>query len=138
MYEIYQKLRDERCLKDADVAKGANVAKSTLSDWKAGRTKPGVKNLNKIADFLGVSSEYILTGKEGNTQKVDKSADMNDVLKKYEELKSLLKNGTSHSIRFGGEKKSLSPESINLLIQQLDVSVAFIRESKNSDDKKEV
>ena len=54
MYEIYQKLRDERGLKDSDVAREASVSKSTFSDWKVGRSKPGIKKLQKIADFFGV------------------------------------------------------------------------------------
>ena len=44
MYEFYAKLRDKRGLKDSDVARLACISKSTFSDWKAGRSKPGLKN----------------------------------------------------------------------------------------------
>ena len=51
MYEIYQKLRDERGLKDSDVAREASVSKSTFSDWKVGRSKPGIKSYRRLPIF---------------------------------------------------------------------------------------
>ena len=61
MYEIYRKLRDEKKCKDADVAKATGITKSTFSDWKSGRSKPKDEKLKKIAEFFGVSVDY-LTG----------------------------------------------------------------------------
>lgn len=64
MYEIYQKLRDERGLKDSDVAREASVSKSTFSDWKVGRSKPGIKKLKALADYFGVTVDYFLEESE--------------------------------------------------------------------------
>ena len=64
MYEIYCKIRDERNFKDSDVAKGTGITKSTFSDWKSGRSKPKKEKLLKIASFLGVSVDYLMTGEE--------------------------------------------------------------------------
>lgn len=68
MYENYCKLRDAKGLKDADVAKGTGITKSTFSDWKNGRSAPKNEKMIKIANFLGVSVEYLTTGeqKEGD------------------------------------------------------------------------
>ncbi|MDD4564857.1 MAG: helix-turn-helix transcriptional regulator [Eubacteriales bacterium] len=60
MYEIYCRLRDERGLRDADVAKGAGITKSTFTEWKSGRSKPGTDKLIKLADFFGVSVDYLM------------------------------------------------------------------------------
>ena len=60
MYEFYAKLRDKRGLKDSDVARLACISKSTFSDWKAGRSKPGLKKIQKISKFLGVAMEDLL------------------------------------------------------------------------------
>lgn len=38
------------------------IGKSTFSDWKSGRSTPKNDKLQKIADVLGVSLEYLLTG----------------------------------------------------------------------------
>lgn len=64
MYEIYCKLRDANNCKDADVSKATGITKSTFSDWKSGRSKPKGEKLRKIADYFGVSVEYLTTGEE--------------------------------------------------------------------------
>ena len=90
MYEIYQKLRDERGLKDSDVAREASVSKSTFSDWKVGRSKPGIKKLQKIADFFGVTVDYLMTGKEED--KKEKGNSVIDIKDELERMRDLLKN----------------------------------------------
>lgn len=64
MYEIYCKLRDAKGCKDADVAKETGITKSTFSDWKNGRSNPKDEKLKKIAEFFGVSVDYLRTGEE--------------------------------------------------------------------------
>jgi transcriptional regulator with XRE-family HTH domain len=46
------------------VSKETKIPYSTLSDWKNGKSVPKVDKLQKIADFLNVSVEFLLTGKE--------------------------------------------------------------------------
>lgn len=78
MYEIYQRLLDEKGLKNSDVSRGANVSNMTLSDWKRGKTTPKTDTMQKIADFLGVSVDYIMTGKENQftIEMADMDADL--------------------------------------------------------------
>ena len=64
MYEIYCKLRDSKCLKDADVVRSTGITKSTFSDWKSGRSVPKQDKMQKIADYFGVSVDYLMTGEE--------------------------------------------------------------------------
>ena len=64
MYEIYCKLRDSNGLKDADIVRETGITKSTFSDWKSGRSNPKQDKLQKIADFFGVTIDYLTTGKE--------------------------------------------------------------------------
>lgn len=65
MYEIYSNLRDLKGLSDADVARICNFSKSTLSDWKSGKCKnPNANNLLLIANCLGTTVEYLMTGKD--------------------------------------------------------------------------
>ena len=66
MYEYYQKLLDEKGLKNADVARATGVSNMTLSDWKRGKSEPKTKNMQKIADFLGTTLSYLVTGEESN------------------------------------------------------------------------
>ena len=124
MYEIYQKLRDERGLKDSDVAREASVSKSTFSDWKVGRSKPGIKKLQKIADFFGVTVDYLMTGKEED-KKENSVIDIKDEL---ERMRDLLKNRTRHPIYYDGEK--LDDESLDAILAQYEMSLVFLAQKE--------
>lgn len=63
-YERYCMARDSKGLKDANVASGTEIGKSTFSDWKSGRSVPKSDKLHKIAEFLDVSFEWLSTGEE--------------------------------------------------------------------------
>ena len=50
--------------------KATGISKSTFSDWKSGRSKPKQEKLQKIADYFGVSVDYLMTGKNSSNIKV--------------------------------------------------------------------
>lgn len=122
MYEIYQKLRDERGLKDSDVAREASVSKSTFSDWKVGRSKPGIKKLQKIADFFGVTVDYLMTGKEDEQKEKDNT---DDLKQKYRELEELLRSDSMKPVRYDG--KPVNDDTIDLLLKQIEISLAMLK-----------
>lgn len=64
IYERYCYLRDKKGVKDSEVSTKTKITKSTFSDWKAGRYIPKQEKLQKIADYFGVSVDYLMTGKE--------------------------------------------------------------------------
>ena len=64
MYEIYQRLLDEKGLKNADVARATGISSMTLSDWKRGKSVPKSDKMRKIAEYLNVSVDYLMTGKD--------------------------------------------------------------------------
>lgn len=78
MYEIYQKLLDEKNLKNSDVSRATGISNMTLSDWKRGKTKPKTDTMKKIANFLGVSVDYLMTGKDNrfSEEMADMDADL--------------------------------------------------------------
>lgn len=59
MYQIFAKLMEEKGVTHYQVAKGAGVAQSSLSDWKNGKSCPRNPTLKKIADYFGVSVSYL-------------------------------------------------------------------------------
>ena len=71
MYTIYEKIRDEKGYKDSDVSKGTGVSKQVLSNWKLKNWTPKVDKLEKIAAFLGVSLDYLVTGEEPQSYYLD-------------------------------------------------------------------
>lgn len=54
MYEIFQRLLDEKGITPYRVSKDTGIASSTLTDWKLGRSKPKADKMQKIADYFGV------------------------------------------------------------------------------------
>lgn len=70
MYENYAKIRDSKGLKDSDVAKGTGIRSSVFSDWKKGRYKLKYDKLQRIAEFLGVTTDQ-LTGVQTDVQRED-------------------------------------------------------------------
>jgi len=71
MFSVLERLMQERNMKIADVARAANVAASTITDWRAGRYTPKRDKLDRIAEVFGVSTEFLMTGKD--TEKVSES-----------------------------------------------------------------
>jgi transcriptional regulator with XRE-family HTH domain len=65
MYEIFDELIKQKGLSAYKVAKDTGISQTTLSDWKRGRSIPKTDKLQKIADYLGVTLDYLL----GNEQK---------------------------------------------------------------------
>lgn len=66
MYEIFEKLLQEKGLKAADITRATGIKSPVFSEWKKGKSKPNTEKMIKIAKFLDVSVEYLMTGKEPN------------------------------------------------------------------------
>ena len=61
----------ERGVKASDVARQTGIKRAAISKWKTGRTSPGVNALILLADYFGVTVDY-LVGRDtpNNTYKV--------------------------------------------------------------------
>lgn len=113
MYEHYQKLLDEKGLKNADVSRATGISNMTLSDWKHGKTKPKTETMQKLADYLNVSVDYLVNGKEAdiNSEFSSEQAELDVKISQDIELKKALKKYFSLS----DEKKKHIIEMIKLL-----------------------
>lgn len=70
MYEVFEHILQSRHITAYQVAKGAGVSQTLLSNWKQGKSVPTGKSLQKIAAFLNVSVDYLMTGKASETTPV--------------------------------------------------------------------
>lgn len=72
MYDTFDKLLKEKGLKVIDVSKATKIPQSTFTDWKKGKIKSmKAENIKLIADYLEVSMDYLMTGKESPHVHVD-------------------------------------------------------------------
>lgn len=64
MYEIFMQLCQKHGETPNAIGRKLGIASSTLTDWKKGRSAPKIDKMLAIADYFGVSVEYLMTGKE--------------------------------------------------------------------------
>lgn len=64
MYEIFEKLLRERGVTAYKVAKDTGIGTATLSNWKNGKYTPKQDKMQKLADYFGVTIDYLMTGKD--------------------------------------------------------------------------
>lgn len=67
MYKVYERLLRERGVTTAEVCKATGISQSTMSNWKKRQNMLSAKNAQLVADYFGVSIDYLSTGKQSNT-----------------------------------------------------------------------
>ena len=67
--EQLKKLRKERGLNQAALAKHLDISVSAYVNYELGQRQPSIENLNKIADFYGVSVDYLIGHKKSPDSK---------------------------------------------------------------------
>lgn len=57
-------LMDKKAIKRVDISKATGKTKSAVSDWIKRKVYPAADDALKIADLLGVSVRYLVTGED--------------------------------------------------------------------------
>lgn len=133
MYEIYCELRDRIGVKDADVSKATGIRKSAFSDWKSGRSAPKLDKLQKIADYFGVTIDYLTTGEDKQSeepQTPDIGADLNDTVAKLSSADTLMFNG----MELDEETRKLLLASVESLMANANMMAKIKSESKPKEE----
>lgn len=111
MYERYCELKNLKGLTDTQVAEYCGFSKSTLSDWKSGKGTPKLDKIQKIAECLDVSIDYLATGKETNYNFSDEAAHLVSKILFDKELSDALEK----LLNLNDVKKKHVIQTINLL-----------------------
>ena len=61
---MIKRLRLEKRLNQEQLAEQLHVTRQAVSNWENGKTQPDIETLMQIAEFFGVSVEYLIYGKE--------------------------------------------------------------------------
>lgn len=113
MYAIFQELLKKNGLKPYDVSKATGISSSTLTDWKMGRSTPKQDKMQKIADYFGVTLDYLMTGKESKS-KLSESNEQEKLLITLKHDKKLL-DSIEKFYNLSNDKKQHVIELIDLL-----------------------
>lgn len=107
MYEVFEELMKARGLRPADVSIATGIGQNTLSDWKNGKSVPKADKLQKIANFFGVTIDYLMTGEEPTTYNLDDDT--------VELLQQLRDNKEFYAYMSAGRK--MTPEQLKTIVQ---------------------
>ena len=119
IYERIESLRKSKGLSQGKLEKQLGFSNGSISKWK--NSTPKVERLQKLADFFGVSVEYLMTGKEDE----QKEKDNTDLKQKYRELEELLRSDSMKPVRYDG--KPVNNDTIDLLLKQIEISLAMLK-----------
>lgn len=124
MYEIFEQLLQRNNISAYKVAKETGVTQSTLSDWKRGRSTPKTENMKKLADYFGVSIDYLMTGheKKEDSPKLN-SRDLKDIESILESTEQLLKQD---GLMFDGDPAS--PEAIDSILSAMKIGMEMAKQ----------
>lgn len=131
-YDLYCELCKQKDLSPSKAAETIGIGKGNVSAWKNKGYTPRGKALYDIADFFGVSADYLL-GKEEQKEK----APANDggrlsVEDRVEQILDGMANEHSGTLMLDG--KPASPEALDALRQAIRMGVEYARKINN--DKK--
>ena len=113
MYDIFERLMKEKGVTRYKVSKDTGISQSTLSDWKRKRSTPKIDKLQILADYFGVTVDY-LTGSnlEKNNEQKEKPTlnekDERDIKVKIDEIINMMSN--QQGLMFDGNP--LTPEAL--------------------------
>ena len=123
MYEIFSKLLHTYGVTPYKVSKETGVSQSTLSDWKLGKVTPKSDTMKKLADYFGVSIDYLMTGKEGTEKEPQlKPRDEKDIKEILSSTEQLLKQD---GLMFDGQPAS--PEAIDSILSAMQIGMEMAK-----------
>lgn len=124
MYEVFEQLLQKRGVSSYKVAKEAGVTQTALSNWKSGRSTPTTKTLQKIADYFGVTIDYLMTGDDSSEQGLTEK-DNRDIAKDLDSIMEKLTSGENGPASYNGEE--ISPEAAELFKDELEIALKRLK-----------
>ena len=123
MYEIFEQLLQKYGLTAYKVSKETGITQSTLSDWKRGRSTPKTENMKKIADYFGVTVEYLMTGKEEPKERAPEltARDERDITKDLDRIMAEIRKGNDGPLYYNGVE--IDDASLNLLQNAIEYAL---------------
>ena len=127
MYEIFEQLLQKYGVTSYQVSKATGISQSTISNWKARRNLLSPDKAKLIADYFGVSLDYLMTGKEeiDNKETVLTAKDNRDIAKDLNNIMAKLTSGEDGPANYDGEE--LSPEAAELFREELEIALKRLK-----------
>ena len=133
MYEVFEQLLQKHGVTPYKVAKEAGVTQTALSNWKSGRSTPSSKTLQKVADYFGVTVDYLMTGRAEAKEKAPEltARDERDIAKDLDRIMGKIQKGDDGPLYYNGIE--IDNASLNLLQNAIEYA---LRETKKENKVK--
>lgn len=133
MYEVFEQLLQKHGVTPYKVAKEAGVTQTALSNWKSGRSTPSSKTLQKVADYFGVTVDYLMTGRAEAKEKAPEltARDERDIAKDLDRIMEEIQKGDDGPLYYNGIE--IDNASLNLLQNAIEYA---LRETKKENKVK--
>ncbi len=133
MYEVFEQLLQKHGVTPYKVAKEAGVTQTALSNWKSGRSTPSSKTLQKVADYFGVTVDYLMTGRVEAKEKAPEltARDERDIAKDLDRIMGEIQKGDDGPLYYNGIE--IDNASLNLLQNAIEYA---LRETKKENKVK--
>ena len=133
VYERIENLRREHKISQGKLEKQLEFSNGSISKWK--NSMPTPERLKKVADFFGVTVDYLMTGDETSEQK-EKSPeltakDKRDIAKDLDRIMGEIKSGDDEPLYYNGVE--IDDASIGLLRNAIEYA---LRETKKENKVK--
>lgn len=73
IYERFEKLKEVKGVTSYAVAKATGITTTTLTNWGKGKYTPKQDKLQLIADYFGVTLDYLVKGEEREISKPEQA-----------------------------------------------------------------
>lgn len=131
MYEIFEQLCKEKGVTAYRVCKSTGITTATISNWKAGRYTPKQEKMQKLADYFGVTINYLMTGKEESESSPDSQTrktpltqrDSKQIEAILSDTEALLKQ---EGLMFDGDPAS--PEAIESILSAMKIGMEMAKQ----------
>ena len=133
MYEVFKQLLQKHGVSPYKVSKDTGVTQTSLSNWKTGKSTPTTKTLQRLADYFGVTLDYLMTGKEEPKEKSPEltARDEKDITKTLNKVMEQFENNENGPLYYDGEEID---ETSRILIR--NAFEYIIRETKKENKVK--
>lgn len=127
MYEIFEKLLEKYGVTTYQVAKATGISTASFTGWKQGKWNFKQDKLQKIADFFGVTIDYLMTGKDEDEKKETTLTpkDERDIKKKLDSIMSDIKSQDNGPLYYNG--KEIDDMSLSLLEDALESAMRQLK-----------
>lgn len=134
IYDRIEYLLQKRGISSYVLSKETGVSTGLLSQWKSRKQKPSAKKLSVIANYFGVSIDYLMNGNETEQKETPAPQESEDdiAIELEEMMKKLESDGT---LMFDGNPAS--PEAVRSIRTALEMGLRYARDIQKDNEGKD-